>query len=175
MDKSDFQLEIKSYDDEQGIFEGYASVFGNQDYQGDVVEKGAFAKSLHDRQQVPILWQHNPGNPVGITLAISEDDYGLRVKGKLVLDSPRGKEAYALLRAGAICGLSIGYDAVRHSYDTARNTRHLQEIKLWELSLVTFPANPAARVDGVKSEAVSIKSLLDEIRNWLRKNYAAVV
>jgi phage head maturation protease len=64
---------------------------------------------------------------------------------------------------------------VRHSYDTARNTRHLQEIKLWELSLVTFPANPAARVDGVKSEAVSIKSLLDEIRNWLRKNYAAVV
>jgi len=140
-----------------------------------VVEKGAFAKSLSNRQQVPILWQHDPANPVGITVAISEDDYGLRVKGRLVLDSPRGREAYALLRAGAICGLSIGYDAVRHSYDTARNARRLQEIKLWELSLVTFPANPAACIDEVKSEAVSIKSLLDEIRNWLRKNSACIV
>ncbi len=170
MEKSDFHLEIKSYDDEQGVFEGYASVFGNQDYHGDVVEKCAFAKSLSNRQQVPILWQHDPANPVGITLAISEDDYGLRVKGKLVLDSPRGREAYALLRAGAICGLSIGYDPVRHSYDPVSSTRRLQEIKLWELSLVTFPANPAARVEEVKSEAASMKSLLDEMRNWLLVN-----
>ncbi len=175
MEKSDFHLQIKSYDDEQGIFEGYASVFGNQDYHGDVVEKGAFIKSLNDRQQLPILWQHNPANPVGITVAINEDDYGLRVKGKLVLDSPRGKEAYALLRAGAICGLSIGYDAVRHSYDTGRNARRLQEIKLWELSLVTFPANPAARIDGIKSATISIKNLLDEICDWLRKNSVCIV
>ncbi len=163
MEKSDFLLEIKSYDDEQGIFEGYASVFGNQDYHGDVVEKGAFAKSLQSRQHVPILWQHDPANPVGISVAISEDDYGLRVKGRLVLESPRGREAYALLRAGAICGLSIGYDPVRHSYDPARNARRLQEIKLWELSLVTFPANPAAMIDGVKSETASMKSLLNNL------------
>lgn len=150
MDRRNFKLEIKELDEEQGTFVGYAAVFGNEDLAGDVIEPGAFKKTLQENARIPILWQHDAREPIGVTLEAAEDKRGLLVKGKLVLESVRGREAYALLKAGAIKGLSIGFDTVKWAMD--KTIRRLQEIRLWEWSLVTFPANPLAEVTAVKAD-----------------------
>jgi hypothetical protein len=162
---------------EDGTFTGMASVFGNTDRQNDRVMPGAFAKAIaEDGDQVPILWQHNPGDVLG-TMRVAESPRGLRVvEGKLVLGVQKGREAYELLKAGALDGLSIGYSVAKAR--VARDgVRELTEIKLWEVSLVTFPANEAARVTAVKSEITSILTALREGRAAItsdldRKNLA---
>lgn len=148
MDTKSFKFEVKDID-EQGIFEGYAAVFGNIDRTGDVIEPGAFRKTLQENPQLPILWQHNPAEPIGLTVAAVEDNKGLRVKGQLNLETARGREAYALIKQGVLRGLSIGYDTIKEAWEGT--TRKLKEIRLWEWSLVTFPANPLAQVEAVKA------------------------
>ena len=133
---------------EDGRIEGYASLFGVPDQSGDVVERGAFAKSL-DRlraagRAVKLLWQHDPAEPMGVWDLVSEDAKGLRVRGRLLTETRRGREALALLRAGAMDGLSIGYRAIRSARGESGG-RVLTEIDLWEVSLVTFPMLPEAR------------------------------
>ena len=135
--------------------EGYASVFGKVDRAGDVVESGAYAASLialeRAGRRVKMLWQHDPGEPIGVWDVVCEDERGLFVKGRLLKDVARAKEAAALIEAGAIEGLSIGYRTVRaNKDDTGR--RRLAELELWEVSLVTFPMLPEARV-GAKGES----------------------
>jgi HK97 family phage prohead protease len=144
-----FKLEIKGYG-EPGSFTGMASVYGNKDLGGDVVEPGAFAKTLSDKGgMVPILWQHDPTEPIGMgTLTDTAD--GLQISGDLAIDSsPVAQKAYGLLKRGILKGLSIGYDAVRK--EMKNGTRHLQELKLWEVSIVTFPMNEMASVTGIKA------------------------
>lgn len=133
---------------DDGTFEGYASVFGNVDRGGDVVAPGAFARSLGARK-AKMLWQHDPGQVIGVWDSIAEDERGLRVKGKLLLGIERGREAYELLRAKALDGMSIGYRTVRA--EAAGNARKLVDVDLFEISLVTFPMNEAATVTAVKS------------------------
>ncbi len=129
--------------------EGYASYFGDVDQGGDVVLQGAYAKSLArlgaERRQVKMLWQHDPAQPIGIWDEVREDKRGLYVKGRLLEAVGRGREAAALIGAGAIDGLSIGYRTVRASKND-KGQRLLQELELWEVSLVTFPMLPSARV-----------------------------
>lgn len=148
MEQRGFKFDVKSID-EQGIFEGYAAVFGNEDLGGDIIEPGAFKKTLQENPRMPILWQHDPREPIGVTLEAYEDMHGLRVRGQLNLETSRGREAYALLKQGALKGLSIGYDAIKEVWEGAR--RRLKEIRLWEWSLVTFPMNPLAQVTAVKA------------------------
>jgi len=148
VDTKSFKFEVKDID-EQGIFEGYAAVFGNIARTGDVIEPGAFRKTLQENPQLPILWQHNPAEPIGLTVAAVEDNRGLRVKGQLNLETARGREAYALMKQGVLRGLSIGYDTVKEAWEGT--TRKLKEIRLWEWSLVTFPANPLAQVESIKA------------------------
>jgi HK97 family phage prohead protease len=161
MDKMflDVPFEIKALQDEEGIFEGYGSIFGNLDADGDVIEPGAFTKSLQMHQssqtQPALLWMHNPYQPVGRYLDIREDARGLYVKGQLILESTQGRDAYALLKGGAINGLSIGYIPKNWELDKVQKTRRLKEVALWEVSLVTFPANTLARVMAVKSKIIS--------------------
>jgi len=128
---------------------GYASVFGKADQGGDVVQAGAYAKSLRalaaDGRRVKMLWQHDPGQPIGIWDEVHEDATGLYVKGRLLTDVARGREAAALIEAGAIDGLSIGYRTKKAERD-AGGRRLLSELELWEVSLVTFPMLPDARV-----------------------------
>ncbi len=155
---TDDQLEIKlaAADvraiGEDGVIEGYASVFGNADNGGDRVAPGAFANSLAARPaaQVRMLWQHDPNEPIGVWEHIAEDARGLFVRGRLLGDVARGREVLSLLRAGAIDGLSIGFRTVRTRMDERSAVRTLLEIDLWEISIVTFPMNEAARVAGVK-------------------------
>jgi len=154
---TDDQLEIKLAADvravgDDGVIEGYASVFGNADSGGDSVAPGAFKNSLAARPaaQVRMLWQHDPNEPIGVWEHIAEDARGLLVRGRILGDLARGREALSLLRAGAIDGLSIGFRTVRARMDERTGIRMLLEIDLWEISIVTFPMNEAARVADVK-------------------------
>ena len=154
----DIQAEIKAVkdQDEEGGFEGYASVFGNADLGNDVVVEGAFAKSIARRgaKGVKMLYQHDAKQPIGVYDEIIEDARGLRVKGRLALGTQRGREVYELMKMGAIDGLSIGYrvDAKGYDYDDKRKRRYLKSVDLMEISAVTFPMNPKARVQAVKSD-----------------------
>ncbi|WP_439816217.1 HK97 family phage prohead protease [Zavarzinia sp. CC-PAN008] len=146
-----------------GILSGYASIFGLVDGQGDVVAPGAFRASLAAwrarRLSPPMLWQHEAAEPIGIWTALAEDGRGLAVTGRLALGTRRGREAFELLRLGAVTGLSIGYAAVEATRDPRTGTRTLRRVTLREISLVTFPANDGARVADVKAEARLLASL----------------
>jgi len=135
-----------------GRVEGYASLFGVPDHGGDVVMPGAFAVSLRRRgpDQVRFLFQHDPAQPIGVWDEIREDRRGLYVRGRLIGGVARAREIAALLRAGALDGLSIGFRTVRADRDPRLRTRRLHEINLWEISIVTFPMLPGAKVSRIK-------------------------
>ncbi|KPQ06767.1 MAG: phage prohead protease, HK97 family [Rhodobacteraceae bacterium HLUCCA12] len=129
--------------------EGYASVFGLRDRGGDIVMPGAYAAALERLAatggRVRMLWQHDPAQPIGTWDSVHEDAHGLFVKGRLLDTVARGREAAALMAAGAVDGLSIGYRTVR-AEKLAGGGRRLLELDLWEVSLVTFPMLSAARI-----------------------------
>lgn len=135
---------------EQGSFSGYASVFNMVDSHNDVVIPGAFAQSLKQQTAVKLLWQHHADEPIGLFKTIREDARGLYVEAQLSMEVQRAREAYSLLKSGAIEGLSIGYNAVDYRIDSKTGIRNLTQLDLWEISLVTFPANQAAQVMMVK-------------------------
>jgi len=152
------ELDIKELNNE-GEFEGYASKFGIVDQGGDVVEPGAFSKTLAEhetRGSMPkMLWQHNPNKPIGVFTNMKEDDTGLYVKGKILTEVPDGAATLALLRNNAIDGMSIGYRTVDADYQRrgdGSQVRRLKELALWEVSVVTFPMQMEAQVTGVKSD-----------------------
>lgn len=153
MKTKDFALHVKDVSDE-GTFVGYGSIFGNADSYGEIVEPGAFLKSLarhaKEKSKPLMLWQHNPSEPIGIWDDLAEDGKGLKGTGRLVLETARGREVYALLKAGAVRGLSIGYREIKAEPDG--NLRRLKELDLMEISVVSFPANRRANVAAVKSE-----------------------
>lgn len=153
--RMDMDLTIKSVSD-SGEFEGYGSVFGVKDSYGDIVVKGAFAASLNDwnnKGRLPaLLWQHQMDQPIGVFTDMYEDDQGLYVKGRLLIeDDQLAKRAHAHMKAGSLTGMSIGYVLKDYEYDSGKDAFVLKEIQLWEVSLVTFPANDEARVAEVKS------------------------
>lgn len=144
-------FEVKSIA-EDGTFAGYASVFNNVDSQRDRVHPGAFKASIAQRDTpVQLLWQHQWQQPIGVISALFEDARGLVVKGRLLLEVAQAREAYALLKAGVVRGLSIGYSVRRARRNPDTGVRELLELNLWEISLVTLPANEAAQVTVVKS------------------------
>lgn len=146
----DVPLNIKSVD-ESGRFSGYGSVFDVKDSYSDIVVKGAFEKSLQSGRMPALLWQHKDDEPIGVYTKANEDDTGLYLEGSLLVDDDAlAKRAYAHLKAGSLSGLSIGYRVIDEEYDKERNAWLLKEIDLWEVSLVTFPANDSARVADVK-------------------------
>lgn len=146
-----------------GTFMGYASVFGALDSQNEIVATGAFRRTLagwKERLSAPaMLWMHDPTMPIGLWLSLVEDKNGLAVEGKLALGTQKGKEAYELLKLGALTGLSIGYRVVSSQIDSKRKARVLTDVELFEISLVTFPANDAARVSVVKEKKQEKKKM----------------
>jgi len=158
METKETRIDLKA--DADGIIEGYASRFGEVDNGGDEVVPGAYAKSLANLadRRVKMLWQHDPAQPIGVWSEIREDETGLFVKGRLLSDVEKGREARALLEAGAIDGLSIGYRTVKASRGD-NGQRLLKEIDLWEVSLVTFPMQDTARVDAYKAALMTRREL----------------
>lgn len=145
---------------------GYASLFNVEDKGGDLVQKGAYQASLERLSKaggkVKMLWQHNPLQPIGVWESIIEDDKGLLVKGRLIPEVQARREALALLQAGAIDGLSIVYRTVRA--EKSAKGRLLHEVELWEVSMVTFPMLPEARVVPSDDEAALAQSLAETFR-----------
>jgi HK97 family phage prohead protease len=146
------ELKVGTVDD-AGTFEGVASLYGELDGMGDIVQSGAFTKSLaaHKRNgRMPLLlWMHRLDEPIGVWQDIKDTAQGLVVKGRLILDTARGREAYALLKERAINGLSIGFRTLKSA--RTKTGRLLQEVSLEEISLVALPALASARVTSVKS------------------------
>ena len=138
--------------DADGTVTGYASLFGEIDQARDMVMRGAFGETLRLRgpRRVPMLFQHDPAEPIGIWLELREDHRGLYARGKLIPEVARGRELLALLRAGAIDGLSIGFRTVKGRIDPKTRVRALLAVDLWEISIVTFPLLAGARVHAVK-------------------------
>lgn len=167
----DYSFETKATDDKTGEFEGYASTFGNVDQGGDVVDPGAFiegiVKAKNEGRNIPMLWQHDRHEPIGVWSEISEDTKGLKVKGRLLIDDdPLARRAYGHLKAKSLGGMSIGYRIPAGGMEEDKNRRgvyRLKKIDLREISLVTMPMNTAAKVTAVKSilEAGGLPSLPD--------------
>jgi HK97 family phage prohead protease len=158
-------LYLKSIN-ENGEIAGYASVFNLVDGYGDVVVNGAFKKAIADfiiGKKPKLLWQHDVNSPIGVIDEIHEDNYGLFVKGRLLLEIPKAKEVYFLLKNRAIDGLSIGYK-IKNNY-FRNNQQYLTDIDLLEISIVTFPACAEATVDEIKSN----DGILQKIRAISKK------
>ena len=159
--------ELKAMDDNAGLFEGYVAVFSNLDGNGDIIDRGAFTKTIREAREVkerdktpyilPLLWQHQEKDPIGGIIDAHEDDHGLYIRGQYDLDIEQGRRAYSGAKKGYLRGLSIGYDPVKSVWDQ-KHLRHLTEIRLWEGSPVTFPANQLAGITQVKNGEVPTES-----------------
>jgi len=169
-----FKLKLKSVED-SGVFEGYASTY-TEDLGGDVIKKGAFARTLSHNKNHVILWQHDPTKPIGAGLDAYEDSKGLYVKGQLCLEVQQAREARALMAQGALKGLSIGYESKQDEIDEESGLRVISEIQLYEYSPVSFPMNVEAQVTSVKaldtavSEFMESLSIIKDQKNSLSRN-----
>lgn len=161
------ELEMKAFGD-SGSFEGYASIFGNIDLDGDVIERGAFKEIVKGRNGLTkILYQHNSRDPIG-TAEVKQDDKGLAFRGQLILEAPSARSAYALMKGGALDGMSIGYDVLQGGSKMLESgVRMLTGLKLWEISPVTFGMNPLAGIDNVKTAGniTTIREFEDFLRD----------
>lgn len=161
MERREFEVELKFDGAEagEGSFSGLASTFGEVDLGGDTIARGAFAESLKEwrrrKSLPPMLWMHDPTTIIGKWTAVKESDTGLEVQGELIRDLPKGAEAYALLKHGALRGMSIGYRIPKGGAAEPRKNsqarRLLKQIDLMEISLVSIPMNPSAQVQSVKA------------------------
>jgi HK97 family phage prohead protease len=151
-----------------GVFTGYASLFGRRDGAGDIMMPGAFATSLKKRgaHGIRMLFQHNPGEPIGKWSEIRETAKGLYVRGVLNTKVQRGRELLALLEEGGLDGLSIGFRTIRARNERAIGARLLLEVDLWEISLVTFPMLEGARVEEVR-KMQSNQHVKGELSTWI--------
>jgi HK97 family phage prohead protease len=154
-----------------GTFSGYASLFGKVDLARDMVEPGAFARALRLRGAtgVRMLYQHDPAQPIGTWLELREDERGLFVRGRLARGVARAGEVLELMRSGALDGLSIGFRTVKARRDTKSGVRRIVEADLWEISIVTFPMLPGARIESVKDDASALPSVRD-FERWLTRD-----
>lgn len=137
---------------EDSVVSGYASVFGIKDKHGDIVQKGAFEESirqLHLGKSIPILWQHRQDKPIGSIEHMEEDEYGLYISARILTSIPSGNEAWQLIKSQVVCGFSIGFVASGEYLDYSSDTRILNKIDLWEVSIVTFPANEETLITAV--------------------------
>jgi len=158
-----FKLDASSIT-EAGHFAGYASIFGQLDSYGDIVDKGAFKKTIKDRKRVKLFWSHDAFIPAIGYVELAEDDKGLKVTdGQLYLDIDRAREAYINMKNETLDGLSIGYNVIKESTDRATNERHLKEVVLWEVSLCNFQACPGAVITDIKSKIDRLRADVAEI------------
>jgi HK97 family phage prohead protease len=154
------QIDVKAAS--SGLIEGYASRFGQIDQGGDMVVRGAYSASLMTKAsngiKIKMLWQHDPSQPIGVWDALSEDETGLYVKGRLLPSVAKAKEVQELVESGAVDGLSIGYKTIR-SERGQKGERILKELDLWEVSVVTFPMQQSARIDAIKAADMSERDM----------------
>ena len=165
------QLDLKSVAG-NGEFEGYASLFNREDLGHDVISPGAFRDSLASRAPgaVKMLFQHDPAQPIGVWDDLHEDSKGLYARGHLMTDVAKAREVLSLMRVGALDGLSIGFKAGKGRRDPRTGVRRIDKIDLWEISIVTFPMQPDARVSQVKRDPFQGRAPTErEFERWLTR------
>jgi len=168
-DNLDMPCEFKEIEqDDDGSFEGYASVFNNKDLGNDVIRRGAFLESISERSPkgIKLLYQHKSDEPIGVIDSLEEDTKGLKIKGRLAMGTQKGKEVFELMKIGALDSMSIGYRLKPdgYKYDPKDKKRIIKSVDLMEISLVTFPMNPKAKVTKVKLAQMNVR----EIEHYLR-------
>ena len=155
--------------EEDGSFEGYASVFNNKDLGNDVIKQGAFAKSIYDKKprQIKLLYQHKTDEPIGVIDSLTEDKRGLKIKGRLAMGTQKGREVYELMKMGALDSMSIGYklQPEDYKYSEKLKKRTITNLDLMEVSMVTFPMNPKAKVTKVKLANMNTRELEEYLRD----------
>ena len=163
--------------DPSGAVEGYASLFGEIDQSRDMVMPGAFAVTLASRgvRRIPMLFQHDPAEPIGVWLELREDAHGLYARGRLIPEVARAREVLALVKAGAIDGLSIGFRTTKSRVDPRTRIRKLHALDLWEISIVTFPLLAGARVRAVKQAGLSSRALASPARTRAETAWRSLV
>jgi hypothetical protein len=166
----DFDCEFKGIDtDEDGSFEGYASVFGNKDLGNDVIKQGAFANSIKYKKpkQIKLLYQHKTDEPIGVIDSLAEDSRGLKIKGRLAMGTQKGREVYELMKMGALDSMSIGYklSPEDYKYSDKLKKRTITNLELMEISMVTFPMNPKAKITKVKLANMDTRELEEYLRD----------
>ncbi|QXK92319.1 HK97 family phage prohead protease [Neoehrlichia mikurensis] len=154
-------LLTKSNIREYGIFSGYASVFNVIDRQNDIIKPGAFSDTIKTCKKVMFLWQHNKNKPIGKIINMIEDNFGLYITVKLILEIKKAEEVYLMIKKGVINSLSIGYQIIDYYIDKNSGARVIEKLDLWEVSLVTFPSNTQAQITNIKntSEEQQLKIL----------------
>ncbi len=161
MEVKHYALELKAEAASRTV-EGWASTFGNADSDNDIIAPGAFAESLKNRKP-KMLWQHKSHQVIGMWDQAEETPQGLYVKGH-ILDTTLGNDAYTLAKAGAVDSMSIGFAIQKYAMDNTSDTRIIQQVDLWEVSLVTFPANEMAKITRVKSKPADERALEEYLR-----------
>mgnify|MGYP003147388639 CR=1 FL=1 len=170
----DIAFDLKAYgddedDEDRGKFSGYGSIFGNKDLGNDVIMSGAFSKSIARKgpRGIKMLYQHKTDEPIGVFEEIIEDNKGLKVKGRLAMGTQRGREVYELMKMGAIDGLSIGYRVATKGsrYEDNGKKRIIEEVELMEISAVTFPMNPRAKIQAVKGAEKTVREWEECLRD----------
>lgn len=165
-------LDLKRVADD-GRFEGYASLFEREDLGRDVIAPGAFRETLQVRGTagIKLLFQHDPSQPIGVWERLVEDARGLYVVGRLMGEVVKAREVLSLMRAGALDGLSIGFRALKGRRNPTTGVRRLEKVDLWEISVVTFPMLPEARVHAVKRHPFAGGVPTErELERWLTRD-----
>ena len=167
-------LTIKSEGESEEYLEimGYGSVFGNRDNGGDIVMPGAFKECIASGRRVKMLWQHDASQPIGVWDEMSEDENGLRMKGR-VAKKGKGGEVAELIKMGAVEGLSIGYRTQEYEMDMDEGARKLTKLDLWETSVVTFPMNELAGIYAMKADEITQRDLERAFKNMGHSNRMA--
>ena len=165
----DLECDYKELDtDDDGTFEGYASVFNNKDLGNDVIKQGAFSESIKGKKpkQIKLLYQHKTDEPIGVIDSLVEDTRGLKIKGRLAMGTQKGKEVFELMKMGALDSMSIGYrlSPDDYKYSDKLKKRTITNLDLMEISMVTFPMNPKAKITKVKLAEMNVR----EIERYLR-------
>jgi HK97 family phage prohead protease len=161
-------IEIKSLTQAEGAFSGYASIFNKLDAHNDIILPGAFAETIKKNSDIKLLWQHQCDEPIGVITKLEETLHGLYVEGSILIEINRGKEAYELLKSQIVNGLSIGFEVIDCFYNN--DVRYIKAVKLWEVSIVTFPANENAKIKDVKmlNSYLRVREKLNKVVNELQ-------
>ena len=160
----DLECDYKELDtDDDGSFEGYASVFNNKDLGNDVIKQGSFSNTIKSKKpkQIKLLYQHKTDEPIGVIDSLAEDTRGLKIKGRLAMGTQKGREVFELMKMGALDSMSIGYRLSQddYKYSDKLKKRTISNLDLMEVSMVTFPMNPKAKVTKVKLASMDVREL----------------
>ena len=160
----DLECDYKGLDaEEDGSFEGYGSVFNNKDLGNDVIKYGAFSESIKSKKpkQIKLLYQHKTDEVIGVIDSLEEDSRGLKIKGRLAMGTQKGREVFELMKMGALDSMSIGYrlSPDDYKYNDKQKKRTITNLDLMEISMVTFPMNPKAKITKVKLAEMDVREL----------------